>query len=66
MTTTPRKTTTRPAVRRDGEDIPALAHADGCPQRDERIERYTTLAPDGAPVAVVRCQDCGAATYTTG
>lgn len=51
------------ASRPKAADIPLLDHADGCP--GARVESYTARRPDGAPVRVVRCADCGGHTAAT-
>lgn len=38
---------------------PALEHREGC--SSERVETYPTRRPNGEPVTVERCLDCGAA-----
>lgn len=42
-----------------------IRHRDGCPEGASRdgadpLETYVAIAPNGEPVTVVRCVDCGA------
>jgi hypothetical protein len=37
-----------------------MNHHEGCPQRAERVEKFTTTRPDGAVYRTTRCVDCAA------
>jgi hypothetical protein len=41
--------------------LPAVRHAEGCPEDPERIEVYEATRPNGEVLAVARCVDCAAA-----
>lgn len=34
-------------------------HLEGCPAPEGRTERYTLERPDGTPVQITRCIECG-------
>lgn len=40
--------------------LPALRHAEGCPEDPDRVEVYKEQRPDGETMTITRCVDCAA------